>query len=96
MQENCNKTIKEGMKLTMSEKKKYGPTNDIVFKMLFGNQKNEKTTKKLIEDILKEKVEQIDLTKTPFLYGKTVDDKIGIVDIKAVINADTPIDIETC
>ena len=70
------------------------PKIDVVFKMLFGEQKNENITKRLIEDIIEEKVDTIELEQTPFLYGMQAGDKVGIIDIKAKINDKNPIDIE--
>ena len=62
--------------------------------MLFGEQKHENITKRLIEDIIEERVDKVELEQTPFLYGMQVNDKVGIIDIKAKINNKNPIDIE--
>ena len=70
------------------------PKIDIVFRMLFGEQKHERITKKLIEDIIEEKVETIELEQTPYLLGMHMDDKVGIIDVRATINNKNPIDIE--
>ena len=51
----------------MEKNKQLSPKLDVVFKMLFGEQKNEKATKALLEDVLKEKIDAIDLEKTPYL-----------------------------
>ena len=67
---------------------------DVVFKMLFGEQKHERITKKLIEDVIEEKVETIELEQTPYLWGNQADDKLGIIDVRATINGKNPIDIE--
>ncbi|MBO4816445.1 MAG: Rpn family recombination-promoting nuclease/putative transposase [Clostridia bacterium] len=75
-------------------KKILSPKLDIVFKMLFGEQKHERITKKLIEDIIEERVEKIELEQTPYLFGMQADDKIGIIDVRATINNKNPIDIE--
>lgn len=75
-------------------KKVLSPKLDIVFHMLFGEQKHERITKKLIEDVIGEKVETIELEKTPYLWGEQVNDKVGIIDIRAKINNKNPIDIE--
>ena len=45
-------------------KKILSPKIDVVFRMLFGEQKHERITKKLIEDVIEEKVEKIELIKT--------------------------------
>lgn len=75
-------------------KKILSPKIDVVFHMLFGEQKHERITKKLIEDVIGEKVETIELEKTPYLWGQQVNDKVGIIDIRAKINNKNPIDIE--
>ena len=75
-------------------KKMLSPKIDVVFKMLFGEQKHERITKKLIEDVIEEKVETIELEQTPYLWGNQVDDKLGIIDVRATINNKNPIDIE--
>ncbi len=75
-------------------KKMLSPKIDVVFKMLFGEQKHERITKKLIEDVIEEKVETIELEQTPYLWGNQADDKLGIIDVRATINGKNPIDIE--
>ena len=60
----------------MERNKQLSPKLDIVFKMIFGEQKNEKATKGLLEDVLKEKIEVINLEQTPYLIGHQADDKI--------------------
>lgn len=77
-----------------NNKRILSPKIDVVFKMLFGEQEHENLTKKLIEDIIEEKVETIELEQTPYLYGNQADDKLGIIDIRATINKKNPIDIE--
>ena len=76
------------------EKRMLSPKIDIVFRMLFGEQKHERITKKLIEDVIEEKVETIELEETPYLWGEQVNDKLGIIDVRARINNKNPIDIE--
>ena len=71
-------------------KKILSPKIDVVFRMLFGEQKHERITK----DVIEEKVEKIELEKTPYLWGNQADDKLGIIDVRATINDKNPIDIE--
>jgi len=75
-------------------KRMLSPKIDVVFRMLFGEQKHEGITKKLIEDVIEEKVETIELEQTPLLWGNQADDKLGIIDVRATINNKNPIDIE--
>ena len=58
-------------------------TNDYVFKRLFGYKGNEEITKGLINEILEEKVEELDLKESPILEKDLHDDKVGILDIRA-------------
>ncbi|MBO5349552.1 MAG: Rpn family recombination-promoting nuclease/putative transposase [Clostridia bacterium] len=44
---------------TILEKPEYGPTNDVIFKCLFGNKGNEKIAKSFLEYVTGEKIEQI-------------------------------------
>ena len=60
----------------MEENKKLSPKLDIVFRMLFGEPQNEKATKRLIEDVIKEKIDTINLEETPYLMGDQVNDKV--------------------
>ena len=85
---------KKGRKNMNKNKKMLSPKIDVVFKMLFGEQKHERITKKLIEDVIEEKVETIELEQTPYLWGNQADDKLGIIDVRATINGKNPIDIE--
>lgn len=79
-----------------SKKKKYdllGPKNDVVFQTLF-SQGREKITKAMLEDILKIKIQKIDLDKRKDLLNDNKEDKNGRVDIRAVINDNVECDIE--
>ena len=78
----------------MNKNKILSPKLDVVFHMLFGEQKHERITKKLIEDVIEEKVETIKLEENPILWGEQVNDKVGIIDVRATINNKNPIDIE--
>ena len=76
------------------EKNFLSPKLDIVFKMLFGEKQSERITKDLIESVLGEKIDSIDLSKTPELKGDYANDKESVVDILAIINGNTKVDIE--
>ena len=78
----------------MGEIKILSPKLDVVFHMLFGVQENERITKGLINGVIQEKVESIKLGETPYLWGKHTEDKVGIIDIRAVVNGNTHVDIE--
>lgn len=67
---------------------------DYVFKRIFGREGNEQITKNFLSCILGEKVSDIELEKNPILEKDLMDDKVGILDIKAEINKNTNVDIE--
>ena len=70
------------------------PTNDYVFKRIFGHVGNEKITQGLLNAILDIKVEKIELDKNTITEKELYDDKIGILDIKAKIDNSINCDIE--
>lgn len=45
--------------ISNERRRKYLPTNDVIFKCLFGNAGNERITAKFLEDILGEKIEEV-------------------------------------
>ena len=67
---------------------------DYVFKRVFGYKGNEQITKNFLSCILGQKVSDIELEKNPILEKDLIDDKVGILDIKAEINKNTNVDIE--
>lgn len=70
------------------------PKSDYVFKRIFGHVGNEEITKDLLNSILENKVTEIELDKNPILEKDLLDDKIGILDIKAKADNNTNINIE--
>lgn len=62
------------------------PTLDVVFQALFGEVGSENITRRFLEAILKQKVDNVDLSKNPILRANHVHDKVGILDIVAKIN----------
>ena len=69
-------------------------TNDYVFKRIFGYSGDEEITKVLLRDILQTEVTQIELDKNTITEKDLLDDKVGILDIKASINKNIECDIE--
>ena len=65
-------------------------TNDFVFKKVFGKQGNESILKNLLEAILKIKIEIQPEVK---LEKDLIDDKTGVLDVKAIIDEKIAIDI---
>lgn len=70
------------------------PTVDYVFKRIFGHVGNERITKSLLTAILNEEIRNIDLDCNTFINKNVVDDKIGILDVKAKFNNGVTCDIE--
>lgn len=65
---------------------KLEPTNDYVFKRIFGSVGNEDITSDLLEKILNKKYEKIDLSKNPIILADVLSGKSGILDV--IIQAD--------
>ena len=70
------------------------PKSDYVFKRIFGHIGNEEITKDLLNSILENKITEIELDKNPILEKDLLDDKIGILDIKAKADSNMNINIE--
>ena len=71
------------------------PTNDFVFKKLFGTEKNVDILKDLIQAILPDlPIHKIKINKDVSLERKYLTDKLGILDIIAELNNNTKINIE--
>ena len=69
------------------------PTNDIVFQMLFSTV-NIEITKGLISALLESEINSLELDLNKQLQGDEVDDKIGIVDLRAKIDNNIECEIE--
>ena len=70
------------------------PKSDYVFKRIFGHVGNEEITKSLLRAITNEDIKEIELDKNPITEKDLLDDKIGILDIKAKLNNNVNCDIE--
>ncbi len=57
------------------------PTNDYVFRRIFGHVGNEDITRDLIEKILHKRYEKIDLSKNPVINSDVIDGKSGVLDV---------------
>ena len=57
------------------------PTNDYVFRRIFGEVGNEDITRDLVEKVLKVKYENIDLSKNPILLPETIEGKGSVLDV---------------
>lgn len=70
------------------------PTNDYVFKKIFGKSGNEDILIDLLESIMNVKIKQIEIQKDATLERTIEDNKLGILDIKATLNNNTIVDLE--
>lgn len=69
------------------------PKIDVVFHSLF-RKGNEKITKALITSITNEEIKDIELDNDRYIIGKYPEEKMGILDMKAVLDNGTICDIE--
>lgn len=70
------------------------PTNDYVFKRIFGKVGNEFITKEFLSVILDRKLTSVNLEGNTILEKELLDDKLGILDIKAKLDNNILCDIE--
>ena len=71
------------------------PTNDFIFKKLFGETKNADLLKDLLESILTDiKIHKVEINKDVSLERKLITDKLGILDIVATLNDNTKVNVE--
>ena len=83
--------------LTNEEERKntiLSPKLDIVFQILFGEVGSEEITKDLLSTILDEQINEIDLNQNIVLRRRTLEDKMGVVDVLAKINNNEYYNIE--
>lgn len=69
-------------------------TNDYIFKRTFGYTGDEEITKIFLRDILKTNITEITLDNATITEKELIDDKVGIMDIKAVLDGTIQCDIE--
>lgn len=69
------------------------PKIDVVFHSLF-KKGNEEITKAIISSITEEKIKEIELDKDRHIIGKHIEEKIGILDFKAILDGGTICNIE--
>ena len=75
-------------------KKLLDPKIDYVFKRLFGYEGNEDITKDFITSIIDKDITSLKLDSNPILEKDLLDDKVGILDIKAKIDGNVNCNIE--
>lgn len=70
------------------------PTNDYVFKRIFGYEGKENITKDFIKSVTKYEIDNIDISKNTILAKDLSNDKVGILDVRAIIDHNIQCDIE--
>ena len=70
------------------------PKNDYVFKRIFGRQGNESITKDFLSATLNQNITDVALESDATLPNDILDDKVGILDVKAKIDGHINCDIE--
>jgi len=70
------------------------PKNDIIFKKIFGSKGNEVILKDFLTSIIEEPIKEIEVEKDSKLEKEELNDKVGILDIKAKLDNGTQINIE--
>ena len=78
----------------MSKQTKLKVTNDYIFKKIFTKKGNESILKDLLNSILEIKIKEIEVMADTNLEKEIETNKLGILDIKAVLDNETIIDIE--
>ncbi len=77
-----------------NENIKFDLTNDYLFKRTFGYKGQEHITKIFLRDLFLEKIKEITLDNNTITEKDIMTDKMGIMDIKAVIDENVQCDIE--
>lgn len=70
------------------------PSSDVIFKNIFGNEKNKKLLESLLEAILNKNVEVERVQKSKELNISNILDKVGILDVEAILKDGTIVNIE--
>ena len=78
----------------MSKQKLLNLTNDYIFKRTFGYEESKEVTKVFLRDILQDNINYIELNNQTITEKELMDDKVGIMDIKAVLNENIQCDVE--
>ena len=84
--------------ITIGEKKEklpeyMYPTNDVLFKKIFGADGNEHITKDLVSSIIGKKIKKLEFNN-PDLLRENIEDKNEVLDVRVTLDIDTLCDIE--
>jgi len=78
----------------MTKKLELQLTNDYIFKRLFSKKGNEDILKDLLEGILEIPIKEVEVMQEVELERVDIKDKLGVLDIKAIINENITVNIE--
>ncbi len=78
----------------MEKTRKISVKNDIVFKEIFAKKGNETFLQDFLSGLLKRKIEKIEIIKDASLTKNVLNEKLGIIDIKATLDEKDIVDIE--
>ena len=78
----------------MTNNEAMNPTNDYIFKRIFGKEGNEEITKGLISAIIGKEIKKVELNESRILEKDLRDDKVGILDVRARLDDETIVNIE--
>ena len=70
------------------------PSNDVVFKRLFGKVGNERITKDFLEGVLGVEIASVKLDKETQLVPEKIEEKLGILDVRVTLSDGTMVDVE--
>ena len=70
------------------------PKSDVIFKNIFGKEKNIKLLESLLESILGKRKKVVSTIKSKELDIENVTDKVGVLDVQAILEDGTILDIE--
>ena len=70
------------------------PKTDVVFQALFGTKGSEKILGGFLSKILNQEVKNVSLDANQNLVQETVDEKLGILDLRAIIEENIDVNIE--
>ena len=75
-------------------KKIFYPTNDYIFRRIFGTSGNENITKDFLNSIISDPIDSVSLSNNLPITQDNINDKYGILDVKATLNDKIACDIE--
>ena len=78
----------------MTNNEVMNPTNDYIFKRIFGREENKEITKGLISAIIGKEIKNVELNESRILEKDLRDDKVGILDVRARLDDETIVNIE--